>query len=156
MLTRWHGAPEVSLTKDGFSISFITGKDEPKKPATPYIDPKTVNLMLSGKLLTDQEKRGLIATCFPQLADVIPSGGAADPGEGYTGPIEVGMRFIWEPTNPGARERIEVVKILDPTADGDEAMIFAKPLGTMRKDHPGYPNDESRFREAVVRMAEDA
>lgn len=62
-------APVVNWTGSGFSIevSMDTPKrptPEPHKPA-PFVEPKVVNMLLNGKLLSDDEKRKLLASILP-------------------------------------------------------------------------------------------
>lgn len=78
------------------------------------------------------------------------SGGGDDVGddgperEPLEGEIQVGDRFIWEPTIPSSREHITVTAI---TRDGDGEMRIESENGRGRR----HWNDESRFREACVR-----
>ena len=67
--------------------------------------------------------------------------------EGYTGPIEVGMKFIWMPETI-ACEYVTVTKVVD--IEWDERRIFTE-YGRMNEE---TWNDESRFREACVRNFE--
>jgi hypothetical protein len=69
----------------------------------------------------------------------------------YAGPIEPGMRFIWEPLKPHAWCRCLVVEVRD--RPGDERMILCEASGGL---YPGFKEgerswvEESRFREAVI------
>lgn len=63
----------------------------------------------------------------------------------YNGPIEVGMLFLWEPFERHARCLIQVTRVDKP--ENDEARIFSREVNL-----PESWNDESRFREAVVRV----
>lgn len=69
--------------------------------------------------------------------------------DNLAGPIEVGQRFIWEPHKPKAREYITVTRIVD--IEGDERRIWT------RSDSDGEEcwNEESRFREACVRVDQE-
>jgi hypothetical protein len=64
------------------------------------------------------------------------------------GPIEVGREFIWEPSLPDARCHVIVTRVV--AMEGDETRIWAHEVGKP----PGTAvwNDESRFREACVRI----
>lgn len=71
----------------------------------------------------------------------------------YTGPIERGMRFLWEPMKPHATRHIKVIK-REINSD-DEMWIETREWVADSKisgDYVGKTcwNDESRFREAVV------
>ena len=76
--------PEVTLSQTGAVLKFsiiekIVEDDKPQtpapkpphRPAPVYVDPKTLNALLHGKLLTDAEKRKLVAQVLPEgvLAD---------------------------------------------------------------------------------------
>ena len=73
--------PEVGLSQSGavlkFSIIETIVEDEKSKPPAPkppsqvYVEPKLLNALLHGKLLTDAEKRKLVAQVLPEgvLAD---------------------------------------------------------------------------------------
>lgn len=72
--------------------------------------------------------------------------------EPYTGPIEVGMTFLWEPMKPWATEHVKVVEVKD---NGEELWMTTKgwePTSRVSGDYTGpvYWNSEDRFREAVV------
>lgn len=64
----------------------------------------------------------------------------------YRGELSIGMIFEWEPDNPFAAETCEVIRITDRAPDPDKWIVTR---GTW---NPGeFGNDESRFREAVVK-----
>lgn len=71
----------------------------------------------------------------------------------YTGPIEKGMQFLWEPMLPHATQHIIVTK---RTINADDEMWIETrawvPDSKISGDYVGETawNDESRFREAVV------
>jgi len=80
----------------------------------------------------------------------------------YTGPIEVGMIFAWEPDLPHAQELLIVVKIDEETVRA-EKQIWTMPLDSPYRGKPWTPHvapqlfegkplpqDEGRFREAIV------
>lgn len=83
----------------------------------------------------------------------------------YTGPIEPGMVFAWEPDLPKARELIIVTRVTqpgDPDAPGGSEVehatgtaYFLPPLETtiwaqsLTGNDSEISNTESRFREAV-------
>lgn len=58
--------------------------------------------------------------------------------DGYHGPIEAGMTFVWEPNKPHARK---VVTVLRVDRSHHDARIWTS---------EEVWNEESRFREAVV------
>lgn len=65
------------------------------------------------------------------------------------GPILVGEEFIWEPALPNVRERVRV------TRTKDLGSIHQNRIWTVSLDKPETGevwNDESRFREACVRV----
>lgn len=77
--------PDVTLSQSGavlkFSIIEKIVEDEkpqppapkpPQRPAQVYVDPKLLNALLHGKLLTDAEKRKLVARVIPD--DVLEEG----------------------------------------------------------------------------------
>src|ERR1044072_3313119 len=64
----------------------------------------------------------------------------------FDGGITVGMVFEWEPDRPVAAETCEVTGVI--TRPGDERLI--KTRGNRHTDKE-YTNEESRFREAVVK-----
>jgi hypothetical protein len=80
-------APEVKIdiAKDGasFWVSFIIAEQPvdggevapaaPKKPQTPrvFLDPKTLNLLLNGKMLTDEQKIALLCRMDAGLEDIL-------------------------------------------------------------------------------------
>ncbi len=75
----------------------------------------------------------------------------------YTGPIEVGMRFLWEPMKPQATSHIKVIE--RKINSDDEMWITTRawlPTSKVGGSYDGETNfnDESRFREAVV-LVED-
>jgi len=127
-----------------------------------FMDPKTLNLLLSGKLISAKEKRDLVRTVYPALGAAIvddlvedqPDQDEAPESGGYAGEIEVGDRFVWEPDKPHARELIRVSRIEERA--GDERLIYSVPVATGRLGGgflaDGFPNDESRFREACVKL----
>lgn len=93
-------------------------------------------------------------TSRAQINAIIEIAKAGLPGEmecaaqiksGYTGPIEVGMRFVWEPELPPARCLIEVAKVV-PVLGGDSKIFTFVPGSVV---DPVW-NEESRFREAVI------
>lgn len=71
----------------------------------------------------------------------------------YIGPIEVGMRFLWEPMKPHATDHM---KVIETKINGDgELWITTRSWvadSQVSGDYVGTTawNDESRFREAVV------
>lgn len=71
----------------------------------------------------------------------------ADVG-GYSGPIEPGMRFTWEPNDPHARCDLTVTRVVKRAPA--ETMVFSVEDGEREECW----NDESRFREAVAALAE--
>lgn len=73
---------------------------------------------------------------------------AAQVQTGYTGPINPGMRFVWEPNNPRARCVIKVERMV--IKHGGENRIYTSVVGS--SDDPVW-NEESRFREAVIPIA---
>ena len=97
----------------------------------------------------------------------------------YSGPLRVGMVFAWEPDLPHARELLIIVGICDPKeplevkhsrgvafiSRGNETQIWSMPLDSPHRGEPftgrvsplpylwdrgAVPNDEGRFREAVI------
>lgn len=70
----------------------------------------------------------------------------------YDGPIEVGMRFIWEPDDPRAFALIEVTRLIDRSPD--ERIIWSKRVRAARagptKADDDVWSEEGRFREAVT------
>lgn len=144
-----------------------------------FMDPKTTNLLLNGKLITAVEKRALLRALYPGLKEAI---GEAYPepltvsisqpkisegmvsaaingdftpkdmegGDGLRGKIEVGQRFVWEPGNTHAQMLIEVVDITQP--EGDERRIHTREVIKGEATGPKVWNDESRFREACIRL----
>lgn len=130
-------------------------------PQSVFMDPKTLNLLLSGKLISDKEKRDLVRTVYPALGETIVDDMiegnqavhkcAGDPTlPGFQGEIEVGDRFVWEMDKPHARELIRVTKIQE--VDNDERRIWSVPVATGRAGDLGIWNEESRFREACVKV----
>ena len=65
-LTPALGAPEFEGTT---IVQRLT--DDTPYVAKQYMDPKTVNLLLNGKLLTDGQKRELLKREYPQLGEVV-------------------------------------------------------------------------------------
>lgn len=73
--------PEISSTvpTHGFSVSLEVTEDYEAKnrfAVAPAIGEKTMNLLLSGKLLTDAEKKALIKRCGVDLDDLSEKAGA--------------------------------------------------------------------------------
>lgn len=71
----------------------------------------------------------------------------------YEGPIEKGMRFLWEPMKPHATEHLIVIE--RRINEDDEMWITTRAWVATSKVDGGYTgqtcwNDESRFREAVI------
>lgn len=64
------------------------------------------------------------------------------------GPIEVGQEFIWEPNEPHARMHIVVSGIVQKV--NEETRIWSHSIAETPDDATW--NDESRFREACVRV----
>ncbi|MGI4788603.1 MAG: hypothetical protein ACRYFS_07110 [Janthinobacterium lividum] len=62
------------------------------------------------------------------------------------GEIKVGDKFIWQPRNAQARQRIEVTTVRS-AAETKELWIE-----TATPQRKKYWNEESRFREACVRV----
>ena len=61
-------SPTAGWTGSGFDIPITM--DRPSQPEKSYvspvhIDPKTMNALLNGKILTDKEKRKLISSVLP-------------------------------------------------------------------------------------------
>lgn len=81
----------------------------------------------------------LCLSCLRAAVQMLEQAQEEQPRHNYTGPINVGDRFIWEPTQPDARQRIVVTE--------------AKPEWVQSEGENGgcYWNEESRFREAVVK-----
>lgn len=73
-----------------------------------------------------------------QWHEQLEAGKPAAPAKGYTGPIEVGREYIWEPTNPRACEHIKVLEIRKGW------------IKTLARDGRRHWNEEDRFREACV------
>jgi hypothetical protein len=63
----------------------------------------------------------------------------------YDGPIEVGERFVWEPDKPHARANVTVTEVRN--RPNDERVIQ-----TLDDEGRYHWNEESRFREACVRV----
>lgn len=65
----------IRAARSGRNVSFSCVMDvtvEPTTPApytppAPYIDPKVMNQLLNGKVLTEDEKRGMLKQHFPGL-----------------------------------------------------------------------------------------
>lgn len=91
-------------------------------------------------------KNGVTGQGYPR--DHQPAVQPASKGLGYTGPIEVGMAFLWEPQKPTAFERVVVTGIDNRCDDG--RMIGAKAASGPGAFNPEHWNTEERFREAVV------
>lgn len=86
-------SPEVNVTMrhdgHGFNVSFVARealvsdapKASPQKPQPPrvYLDPKTLNLLLNSKMLTDEQKVALLCRMDAGLEDILnpEKGGAA-------------------------------------------------------------------------------
>lgn len=75
----------------------------------------------------------------------------------YEGPIEVGMRFVWEPLLSYATSHVAVTKILPEEWQTNprgrtERHIYTKSYDNKTGEYSGAEvwSDESRFREAVV------
>lgn len=76
----------------------------------------------------------------------------------YTGPIERGMRFLWEPMKPHATEHLIVIE--RKINSDDEMWITTRSWVATSKvtgDYTGETcyNDESRFREAVMLVVDE-
>jgi hypothetical protein len=63
----------------------------------------------------------------------------------YKGPIEPGMRFIWEPTNSYARAEVEVLKLGNTF---NEPSVLTRGGRGLYRQGDEYWNTEERFREA--------
>lgn len=70
---------------------------------------------------------------------------------GVKGPILPGQRFVWEPYLPHAYEILTVTRIQE-RQDG-ETRIYSR--GERFRPNEELWNDESRFREACERLAEN-
>lgn len=64
------------------------------------------------------------------------------------GPIEVGQEFVWEPGLPHARKHIIVTRV--QLVENDETRVWSR--DAEQPSEPERWNDESRFREACVRV----
>ena len=71
-------------------------------------------------------------------------------GHWYPGDIELGQRYIWEPTRPHATELVEVVGIRTPIDDERRIETI-----TVRDRHVVW-NEEYRFREACIPYVESS
>lgn len=75
LLAGYDGKPTIEPSGESswivrFSVNEAVERPSPTATYTPYVapfsmDPKTANLLLSGKILTDTEKRGLIERLAP-------------------------------------------------------------------------------------------
>jgi len=88
-----------------------------------------------------------------KLAGALANAGPAPGGRPYRGPIDIGMRFIWEPDLPHARQEIMVIGVMTD-ADPFNRKIQARALSPNLFPGQGIGNqvwnDEGRFREACV------
>lgn len=80
------------------------------------------------------------------------------PRDPYEGPIETGMRFVWEPDKPQIRCVLEVTEFIDE-GDPYDSLVRTMILvpDTYPQSKPGAisANSERRFREACIPYAED-
>lgn len=74
----------------------------------------------------------------------------------YVGPIEIGMKFLWEPQRPWATQHCKVTSITMKDSDG-EKWIGSRAWVSDSKVSGDYTGEEvwntaNRFREAVIRV----
>jgi hypothetical protein len=89
-LAHFTGKPRAEIVGDGkFKVVFAfptaeTPRNGPPAVTTPlvapeYVDPKTMNSLLASKLLTDDEKRRMLAAVFPRTMELVKEPDAAAP-----------------------------------------------------------------------------
>lgn len=66
---------EKRLTAAGLEVTFAPQDHGHSRSVVPpssgfFMDPKTMNLLLSGKLISDEQKKAMVAKAYPQLEEI--------------------------------------------------------------------------------------
>ena len=117
-----------------------------------FIDPKTLNLLLSGKLITDKEKRDLVRTVYPALGAAIVDELVEGNQAGGAAPIEAGERWVFRPDDAELRELVRITRVDEPEKEGSPRIIWTVPVATAKSPEIGFPMDEEDFRARCVKI----